>query len=82
MLNVSSVFDGDMLADSSCERAECSDIEKAGYSPCTDITDWLNCWEVSDETEELGDVHVDYIKAQVRLRMRKLEFMKLKRLLK
>jgi len=81
LLNVSSVYDGDMVADDSCEPAQCSDLEKAGYSPHINVTDWLNCWEVADQTALFGDVPVDTIVARVRLRMRKLQF-KLKRLLK
>jgi len=74
-LNVSSVFSGDMLADESCEPAECSDVAKAGYSPYSNATDWLRCWELSEETAEFGDIPVDTIEEKVRMKMRKLELL-------
>jgi hypothetical protein len=69
MLNVSPVFYGDMLADESCEPAQCSDVQKAGYSPYSNATDWLDCWELSDESEEFADLPVDTVDARDMMKM-------------
>jgi hypothetical protein len=63
MLHVSSVFQGDMLADESCEPAHCH-VEKAAYSPYTNITAWLDCWKRSDEAEVSANVPVHDVEAR------------------
>jgi len=82
MLNVSSVLDEDLIADERCEPARCNDVTKAAYNPYTTASDWVNCWEESEDMLQFGNVPVDTIRAQVKMRLRKLKLLKLQRLLK
>jgi len=55
MLNVGSVLDGDMVGDSRCEPAPCSDVSKVAFHDYKNASSYLKCWEEAMEVAMASD---------------------------